>query len=562
MTTIDRVEGPTTLQSTLGLGPAGAGGYRRLVTGAGETPLLRLDLGGSPPSRVVPLVCFVQLSDLHVADTQSPARAEFLDRLGDEDGTGAADLGRVGLYRPQEALSAQVATAMCEALCRLERAPLTGAAIDFAISTGDAADNGQLNEVRAYLALLDGGEPVSLDGGAPGRYEGVGSPELFDPRYWHPDGSPQGEPADLPRARRGFPLVPGLLEAALAPVRSPGLPLPWYAVYGNHDGLVGGTLPQTRLLGELAVGGRKRVGLDERTDPHELLAANEVRPPARWWSLLSGPCVRVTPEPSRRHVALAEWAELHRSSPGLPPGHGLAGVPAGRAYYHFDLGPVRFLVLDTVNPAGGWQGSLDKEQLAWLESELDAGSSRVAGPDGRLRRRRGDDRLFVVFSHHPLETLVNEHAPDGRRRHLAREVAAVLLRYPNVVCWVNGHTHEHAVRPIRSAPHAAHPGFWQVTTASHVDWPQQARVFELGVDAGSGDVVIATSIVDHLGRLDPRAGPLDDAATLAGWSRELSANPWQGRRHGLPVGAGRREDRNVQLVVPAPFPLLGTRAAR
>ena len=246
----------------------------------------------------------------------------------------------------------------------------------------------------------------------------------------------------------------------------------------------------------------------------------------------------------------------------MPPGHGLAGVAPGRAYYHFDVGPVRFLVLDTVNHAGGWQGSLDAEQLAWLEAQLDEGSSRVVGPDGRLRQRSGGDRLFVLFSHHPLETLVNGHAPDGRVRHLAREVAGLLLRYPNVVCWVNGHTHEHAVRPVRASPSAAHPGFWQVTTASHVDWPQQSRVVELGVDAATGDVVVTTSVLDHLGQLDPRGYPLEDPGTLAGWSRELAANAWQGRRDGQVPGAGSPLDRNVQLVVPAPFPVLRARAVR
>lgn len=308
------------------------------------------------------------------------------------------------------------------------------------------------------------------------------------------------------------------------------------------------------------MGGRKRVGLDGRVDPVELLSENETRPPSRWWSLLSGPCHPVTADPGRRPVSAAEWADLHRASPGLPPGHGLAGVPAGRAYYHFDLGPIRFLVLDTVNRNGGWQGSLDAEQLAWLEEELASGSTRTVARDGRLRRTSGDDRLFVLFSHHPLETLVNGHATDGRRRHLARDVAALLLRHPNVVCWVNGHTHEHAVRPIRPAAHAANAGFWQITTASHVDWPQQSRLVEIGLDAASGDVVITASLLDHLGRLDPRGGDLSEPATLAGWSRELAANAWQRRRAGVPTGAGLADDRNVTLVVPAPFPLL--RAAR
>lgn len=558
MTTLPRTRTRTgtTLEETLLLGQPGAGGYRRLVAGPGEEHLVRTDLGGSPPGRLVPLACFVQLSDLHVTDAQSPARAEFLDRLGDDDSPHADRLGRIGVYRPQESLTVPVVEAMCQAVNRLDAAPRSGGTLDFAVSTGDATDNCQQNELQAYLALLDGAAAVTTDAGTTGVFEGVGAAELFDPRYWHPEGSPAGEPPDRPRDRHGFPVVPGLLDAAVAPTRATGLDLPWYAVYGNHDGLVGGTLPQGRLLGELAVGGRKRVGLDERVDPVALLLDNETRPGSHWWSLLSGPCRRVAPDPSRRLVPQEEWIAWHLASPGTPEGHGLLHAEPGRAYYGFDVGVVRFVVLDTVNRAGGWQGSLDPEQLAWLEAELEAGSSTSLDPLGRPRPRRTEDRLFVLLSHHPLETLVNGHAPDGRSRHLARDVAALLGRFPNVVCWVNGHTHSNAVRPVRPRAGATHAGFWQVTTASHIDWPQQARLVEIALDKSSGDVVVATTMLDHRGRLDPRPGGLDDPRTLAGWSRELSANAWQGRGESGPYGRGAPGDRNVDLVLPAPFGLL------
>ena len=114
-------------------------------------------------------------------------------------------------------------------------------------------DNCQSNELDAYIALLDGGEVVSTDSGELGHYDGVGSLEHFDPRYWHPDGSP--DQIDLPRRIHGFPLVPGLLVAAIVPFAASGLPLPWYAVYGNHDALLGGTLYPNDVLAGVAVGG-------------------------------------------------------------------------------------------------------------------------------------------------------------------------------------------------------------------------------------------------------------------------------------------------------------------
>ncbi len=58
---------------------------------------------------------------------------------------------------------------------------------------------------------------------------------------------------------------------------------------------------------------------------------------------------------------------------------------------------------------------------------------------------------------------------------LADELRAVLLAHPCVVAWLNGHTHVHAVSAITDGSGA---GFWQITTASHIDWPQQARIVE------------------------------------------------------------------------------------
>jgi metallophosphoesterase (TIGR03767 family) len=545
----------TTLLSTVRRGPVGSGGYRRLERSSGEPYQLRRDLGGAPPGELRPLVCFLQLSDLHVTDAQSPARAEFLDRFGDGDSPFAALVGRVGLYRAQEALSAQVLDAMCRAAARVERGPLTGAPVEFALSTGDATDNCQENELGTYLALLDGGGQVCSDSGERGRFQGVGALEHFDARYWHPDGSPDGELPDLPRRNHGFPLVPGLLGAAVAPFRAGGLPVPWYAVYGNHDALFGGTLHQHEELRALATGGRKPVGLAEGGDPLALLADNRTEPARALWGLLEAPTREVAADAKRGPVSAAGWIAAHLASSGSSCGHGLGAAPVGRCYYAFDAGIVRVLVLDTVNPSGGWEGSLDEEQFAWLEAELVAGSTVFSDEEGRRVVQHVKDRLFLLVSHHPLETLINGFVAPGSHRHTEAEVAALLGRFPNLIAWVNGHTHCNRVRPVPPRAPTGGPGFWQITTASHIDWPQQSRVIEVALDTSSGDIVIGTAMIDHLGLTDPRSGSLDEPATLAGWSRELAANAWQGRINGEPMGRGVDLDRNVVLVRPAPFGL-------
>jgi hypothetical protein len=180
----------------------------------------------------------------------------------------------------------------------------------------------------------------------------------------------------------------------------------------------------------------------------------------------------VTPDPARVPVTRASHVREHFRKSGRPVGHGYTrrNADEGTAHYGFDHGIVRCLMLDTVNPHGGWQGSIDAALLGWLAGELTACAARPV----------------LLLRHHPLETLVNDRRPPGAgRRVLAAELRDLLLAHPCVVAWMNGHTHVHAVTAIRDDGHPG--GFWQVTTASHIDWPQQARIIELlETDGGAG----------------------------------------------------------------------------
>jgi 3',5'-cyclic AMP phosphodiesterase CpdA len=433
-----------------------------LERGPGEALRNRTDL--APASRTDrTLATFVQISDVHLADEESPARPVFLDRLGSPFES---------TFRPQEALGGQILAQTVTTVNRLRP--------EAVVLTGDLVDNAQDNELRQALAILDGGR-VDPDSGRRG-YAGAQSQSNPDPFYYRPD-------VDAPRH-------PGLLARAERPFVSAGLRAPWYPVLGNHDLLVQGELAPRPTTNAVAVGSRLLLEADRPaglpTTERGLSARLVDRVLSRG---LPGRAVRVAPDPARRELPAGDVLGRLRSAAG----HGGSGP---RLDYSFDIGPrVRAIVLDAVSRTGGAGGRIPRSRLPWLRAQLAA----------------ADGRWIVVFSHQPLATCKG-----------GRAALALLDRDPHVVAAIAGHTHRNSI-VVRRSPSR---GYWLVTTASLIDYPQQARAFRL-VALRDGGVALETWMIDH--------GDGQDA----GVARELSFLDVQGGRARGDAGGPR--DRNARL---------------
>ena len=536
-------------------------GYLRISYGPGWPIVVREELAPASAGREdrrVALASVVHLTDLHLLDAESPARVDFWDRYS--DGTSNSFIPFQSAFRAQETLSNQVGEAMIQQINAIAAGPVTGRPFDCAVSTGDNIDNQQVNETDWFIRLLDGGELTPTSGDLT-RYEGVQDNDLatYDSHFWHPDPPPSPRDPDFYKRYYGFPEYPGLLDASGVPFVASGLDVPWYSTYGNHDGLVQGNVKGNPAIDAIATGRLKPTALPPGASTGDLENAFANGDPTLFVALLSGPARVVTADPDRRSLSTGEWVAKHLASTGGPgpSGHGYTEEDAanGDAHFAFQIAEgVLGISLDTCNWAYA-DGSVGEIQMAWAEQRIQEVSSRYFDSAGTEVTSDVADQLVILFSHHGPRDLTSP-VPNPMRpteaRLLQPEILEILHRYPNVIAWMNGHSHRNLITP-QADPTGLTGGFWDIATAAHIDFPEHARLVEV-VDNRDGTLSIFATLIDHAATLatPPPGTPAASFGpeALAALGREFAYNDPQ---VGIEDGAeGRPRDRNVELLLPDP----------
>lgn len=536
--------------------------YSQLRTGPGWERVVREELAAAQPGREgrrEPLLYFAQMSDMHIIDEESPARVELLDL----DGTPFTSA-----WRPHEALSPHMSDFAIRAVNEHTTSPVTGAPLEFVITTGDSSDSMQRNETEWVVTLLEGGRldpnsgvenPACAPAGEAARYTGVQDyDDYLETTYFYDPDRPRGRHA-------AWPYWPGLMDRAQEPFEAEGLKVPSYVAFGNHDSLVQGNnaaIVAYELIGTGCLKPMVPFPVDGISDV--LLTSDPLR------------LVSVPPDERRAYVDKRQYREIHAAGK-QEDAHGFAFVDPEEAkasnghasYYAWSPKPgFRFISLDTIAEGGvlAPDGNLDDPQFRWLRRQLE--QARAAG------------ELVVAFAHHPIGSLnvsqpdelalpcllPDQHGHDinpGCDRdprpstpiHLGDDLRKLFLSYPNVIAFVAGHTHRHRITPFKRADGSG--GFWQIETASHIDWPIQSRLIDI-VDNQDGTLSIIGTVVDQGGPLSTPA-PGTDASTfseadLAAIGRELAYNDFQAGKRSPSNGEGEPQDRNVELLLPDPRP--------
>jgi metallophosphoesterase (TIGR03768 family) len=438
------------------------------------------------------LLTFFTISDVHIADKESPARAMYFGfqypnpKIKNPGTKEMQPAGNSSMYSGVTLYTTHVLDAAVQTINALHKVT----PFDFGIALGDACDNNQFNELRWYIDVLDG-------------------------KMIHPSsGAHLG--ADHIDYQKPFQAA-GLDKS-----------IKWYQAVGNHDQLWMGAALPTEYTRETLVGSNiLNIGMRGLLPPAYINSdwTKSLKQHGYYMGVVDGSKPygnviyagpeqsyphppRVAADPSRRSLTINQWMGQFFDTTSQPVGHGFTQkmVIEGFACYHFypkaDI-PLKIIVLDDTDKSGTPDGALDTKRYQWLKKELEDGKKA--------------DELMIICAHIPLHACFTE-PPDKEGdpwRYLPiwttnssvdehvteRELLGMLHEYPNLIAWISGHVHRNAITP-QYVEGDLERSFWTIETPSLRDFPQQFRHFEI-VRNSDNTISIFVLDVDHAANPEP-----------------------------------------------------------
>ena len=517
---------------------------------------------GSPVGAYAPvetLLSFFSMSDIHIADKESPSQAIY-GALKPPSGFGETN---TSAYSPIMLSTTQVLDAAVQTINALHH---KGTHFDFGISLGDVANNNQYNELRWFIDVMDGKKITPSSG------EHKGAKHID---YQMPYQSSGLDPS-----------------------------IPWYQTIGNHDQYWYGTLFVTDYDRQVLTGNTVlNMGFDNSvTPPFPTLDARGfymgvIDGATPYGTIIdAGDATTMAPPiiaPDRNRHALAttsstslSWMKEFFNTTSTPKGHGFtrANLNNDFASYTFEPKaslPLKVIVLDDTckeNPFAKYssyaRACLDQIRYDWLVNELNEGQA--------------DGKLMIIAAHIPVGPRLN--VPDAPIQIPVSPAVALpnttiiplfftlcpnctegdpiekftptppynvvsdamllttLHNYPNLLLWIAGHRHINTVTP-QPSPDPSQPelGFWEVETSSLRDFPQEFRTFKIVRNDNNTVSIFVTDV-------DPAVQPGSPAAKSRGYG--IGANRIAAGFSTIPSGLTDTTSHayNAELIKPLPVP--------
>jgi metallophosphoesterase (TIGR03768 family) len=459
--------------------------YSAWTLGGPLQHVVRRDLApnyaGAP--NVARLLYYFSISDIHIADKESPAQPIY---IGWSAPYGPTSNGLSSAYSPILLSTPQVLDAAIKTINALhEILPF-----DFGLSLGDAANNTQYNELRWFIDTIDG-KVITPSSGAHLGASSIDYQQPFQAGGLNPE-------------------------------------IPWYQVIGNHDQFWMGSAFEDEKTRNAHVSDTI-LNMGMSTNP----SADSVDSTGAYMGVINGLTPygdlygagleadfdtppKVVADTKRHSLATTEsttvnWMQEFFNTGTNPVGHGFSreNLKSGMACYSFvpksDI-PIKFIVLDDTvkgpDQADYAAGALDDARYQWLVDELNGGQSA--------------NQLMVIAAHVPIrpQSSLTNTAPYPMwpgPEYTDDYVLNMLHTYPNLILWMAGHRHVNVVTPQPGPNNDPTLAFWEVETCSLRDDPQEFRTFDLRRNSDNTVSIIITNV-------DPAVVPGSPAYNSRGYA--------------------------------------------